>query len=103
METEVARQRLDKWLWFSRLVKTRALAAELIAQGYVRVDGKRAEQSAKAVGAGDVLTIAFERRVVVLEILGLAERRGPYSEASRLYRLVDEAEAAGPLKRSGQV
>jgi ribosome-associated heat shock protein Hsp15 len=103
METEVARQRLDKWLWFSRLVKTRALAAELIAQGYVRVDGKRAEQSARPVGAGYVLTIAFERRVVVLEILGLAERRGPYSEASRLYRLIDEAEAAAPLKRSRQV
>jgi ribosome-associated heat shock protein Hsp15 len=102
METEVARQRLDKWLWFSRLVKTRALAAELIAQGYVRVDGKRAEHSARPVGAGHVLTIAFERRVVVLEILGLAERRGPYAEASRLYRLIDEAEGAAPFKRSGQ-
>ncbi|WP_294536402.1 RNA-binding S4 domain-containing protein [uncultured Rhodoblastus sp.] len=103
MESEVARQRLDKWLWFSRLVKTRALAVELITQGYVRVDGKRAEQSARLVGAGNVLTIAFERRVVVLEILGLAERRGPYREASRLYRLIDEAEGAAPLRKSRQI
>ena len=103
METEVARQRLDKWLWFSRLVKTRALAAELIAQGYVRVDGKRAEQSARPVGAGNILTIAFERRVVVLEVLGLAERRGPYSEASRLYRVIDETEASARLKDSRRI
>ncbi len=93
MVLEVARQRLDKWLWFSRLVKTRPLAVQLIAQGHVRVNGKRAEQSAKLVGAGDILTIAFERRVNVLEILGCAERRGPYPEASKLYRLIDESEA----------
>jgi ribosome-associated heat shock protein Hsp15 len=103
METEVARQRLDKWLWFSRLVKTRSLAAELIAQGFVRVDGIRAEQSARRVHAGNILTIAFERRVVVLEIVGLAERRGPYSEASRLYRLIDETEDRAGLKASRRI
>jgi ribosome-associated heat shock protein Hsp15 len=103
METEVARQRLDKWLWFSRLVKTRSLAAQLIAQGYVRVDGQRAEQSARLVRAGNVLTIAFERQVVVLEIVGLAERRGPYSEASGLYRLIAETEASARPRESWQV
>jgi ribosome-associated heat shock protein Hsp15 len=90
MTFDVPRQRLDKWLWFSRLVKTRPLAAQLIEQGYVRVDGKRVEQAAKTVGIGNILTIALETRVVVLEILGCAERRGPYSEASKLYRPVDE-------------
>jgi ribosome-associated heat shock protein Hsp15 len=103
METDVARQRLDKWLWFSRLVKTRSLAAQLIVQGYVRVDGKRAEQSARLVRAGNILTIAFERRVVVLEILGLAERRGAFSEASRLYRLIDETEASARPRESRQI
>jgi ribosome-associated heat shock protein Hsp15 len=64
------------------------VAVELITQGFVRVDGKRIEQPARPVGAGNVLTIAFEHRIVVLEILGCAERRGSYPEASKLYRLI---------------
>ena len=91
MNSGATRQRLDKWLWFSRLVKTRTLAAHLVEQGYVRVDGKRVEQPAKLVGEGNVLTIALERRVLVLEIIGCAERRGPYSEASQLYRSIEES------------
>jgi ribosome-associated heat shock protein Hsp15 len=90
MMTEATRQRLDKWLWFARMVKTRALATEMITNGYVRVNGKRTDQVAKLVGLGDVLTIALERRVIVLEIKGCAPRRGPYSEASQLYGLIDE-------------
>ena len=31
-------QRLDKWLWFARLTKSRTLAAELILGGKVRVN-----------------------------------------------------------------
>jgi ribosome-associated heat shock protein Hsp15 len=88
VDSEAARQRLDKWLWFSRMVKTRPAAVELITQGFVRVDGKRVEQPARPVGAGNVLTIAFEHRIVVLEILGCAERRRSYPEASKLYRLL---------------
>jgi ribosome-associated heat shock protein Hsp15 len=91
LSAEPVRQRLDKWLWFSRWIKTRTLAAHLIEQGNVRVDGKRAEQSAKQVGPGAVLTIAFEQRIVVVEILGCAERRGPYSEASKLYRVIEDS------------
>jgi ribosome-associated heat shock protein Hsp15 len=83
------RQRLDKWLWHARIVKTRTGAAQLVTQGHVRVNTKRVEQAAKPVGAGDVLTVAFHNRVVVLEILGCADRRGPYAEASKLYRLIE--------------
>lgn len=89
------RQRLDKWLWHARMVKTRTGAAELVRLGYVRVNGKRAEQVAKPVAAGDVLTVALPGRVVVLEVLGFSERRGPYVEAAKLYRLLgDEADGA---------
>jgi ribosome-associated heat shock protein Hsp15 len=73
MAPAATRQRLDKWLWFSRCVKTRALAVQLIEQGFVRIDGKRAEQASKLVGAGNTLTIALERKVLVWEILGCAE------------------------------
>ncbi len=80
-----ARQRLDKWLWFARVVKTRTLAAKLVAEGHVRVNGIRADAPAKQVGAGDVLTIALERRVLLYKVSSGGERRGPYEEARLLY------------------
>lgn len=84
-EVSPGRQRLDKWLWFARIVKTRSLAAKLVTEGRIRLNAVRIETPAKSVGPGDVLTIALEREVKVLRILGSADRRGPYSEARLLY------------------
>ncbi len=89
------RQRLDKWLWFARLVKTRKQAVRLIEDGHVRVDARRAGVAAKSVGPGDVLTIALERQVRVLRIVAVAARRGPYREAQLLFEdLAAEGSAA---------
>lgn len=88
---EGERQRLDKWLWFARMARTRGLAQALVENGYVRVDGRKVDQAAKQVGPGDVLTLALAQKVVVLEILGCAERRGSYPEAQKLYRLIGPA------------
>jgi ribosome-associated heat shock protein Hsp15 len=79
------KQRLDKWLWFARVVKTRSLAAKLVIEGHVRVNAQRVETPAKPVGPGDVLTIALENRVAVLRIVGIGTRRGPFSEARLLF------------------
>lgn len=79
------RQRLDKWLWFARLVKSRTLAAKLVENGHVRVNAVRTDNPAKAVRPGDVLTVALDRDVQVLRILACGERRGPYPEARLLY------------------
>ncbi len=94
-----SRQRLDKWLWHARIVRTRAAAAELAASGYVRINGVRAQQTAKPVSLGDIVTIALHDRVRVLEVLGFSERRGPFSEASKLYREID-GDGATPDRRS---
>ncbi len=83
--TAAARQRLDKWLWFARVVKTRALAAKLVSAGHVRLNGVRAAGPDKPVRPGDVLTIALERQVKILRVVAPGERRGPYEEARRLY------------------
>jgi ribosome-associated heat shock protein Hsp15 len=79
------RQRLDKWLWFARVVKTRSLATRLVADGHVRVNGQRVETPAKLIAPGDVLTIALERDVKTLRVAAAGERRGPYPEARLLY------------------
>ncbi len=91
-----ARQRIDKWLWFARVVKTRSLAARLVEDGHVRINGHRAEAPAKAVRPGDVLTIALDRTVRVLRVLEAGERRGPYEEAKLLFDDLSPAGAGGP-------
>ena len=85
MEAAPSRLRLDKWLWHARIAKSRSLAARLVEAGHVRINGLRADGPAKPVKPGDVLTIALERTVRVLEIVALGERRGPASEARTLY------------------
>ncbi len=90
-----SRQRLDKWLWHARVVRTRSAAAELAASGYVRINGVRAQQAAKPVIPGDVVTIALRDRVLVLEVIGFSERRGSFVEASKLYREIG-ADGATP-------
>ena len=79
------RQRLDKWLWFARVARTRSLAARLVAEGHVRLNARRVETPAKAVQPGDVLTIALERQVRVLKILAPGTHRGGFPEASLLF------------------
>ncbi|MGP0061110.1 MAG: RNA-binding S4 domain-containing protein [Beijerinckiaceae bacterium] len=79
------RQRLDKWLWFARVVRTRTLAGRLVGDGHVRVNAQRIETPAKPVGPGDVLTIALERQVRLLRIVAIAPRRGSTEDAKRLF------------------
>lgn len=81
-------QRLDQWLWFARIVRTRVLAAALVRAGSVRVNGRHVDQPARRVQPGDVLTIGRERDVLVLEIAACAPRRGPASAARMLYKAV---------------
>jgi ribosome-associated heat shock protein Hsp15 len=77
--------RIDKWLWFARIVKTRAIAQELARSGHVRVNGQRIKDAAKLVRIGDVLTVALPSRVRVLKLADVAERRGPAVEGAALY------------------
>jgi len=79
------RQRLDKWLWFARFAKSRTLAAKLVASGFVRVNGQRTDNSAKALAIGDVITLALHRTTVVIRVEDLGHRRGPATEARSLY------------------
>jgi ribosome-associated heat shock protein Hsp15 len=85
MDAAADRQRIDKWLWHARMARTRTAAADLVSAGHVRINGQRVVQPAKAVRIGDVLTIALERDVRLLKVLGMAERRGPFETARQLY------------------
>jgi ribosome-associated heat shock protein Hsp15 len=89
------RQRIDKWLWHARVVRTRSAAAGLASAGYVRVNGSRIDAAGRAVRIGDVITIALDRNVRVLKVADFAARRGSSDMARALYVELTPA-ASGP-------
>ncbi|MCB1378217.1 MAG: RNA-binding S4 domain-containing protein [Alphaproteobacteria bacterium] len=95
------RQRLDKWLWFARIVRTRTLAADLITAGHVRVNRNRVIKPGYDVEAGDVLTVAAHGRVRVLRVAACAPRRGSASLAQALYEdlAMNGGDGSAPQKR----
>ncbi len=83
------RQRLDKWLWHARVVKTRSSAAALVEGGRVRIAGTRQKTPSHPVKTGDVLTISLDNRIRVMRVTGFAERRGDAPAARLLYDDMD--------------
>lgn len=96
--TADGRQRIDRWLFFARVVKSRSLAARLVQSGRVRVNGARIEQAAHPVKPGDVLTLNLDRRIAVFEIVLPGIRRGPAEEARTLY--IDRSPADEDRRRA---
>lgn len=80
-----SRQRIDKWLFFARILKSRTLAQERVSAGHVKVNGVSVRQPSHLLKPGDRLEIALERRDLVVVVLKPGERRGPYEEARQLY------------------
>lgn len=81
----VSDQRLDKWLWFARVTKSRTLAATLVVEGKIRVNGERVAKPAHTLKVGDAVTITMRQRVRILRVVGFGLRRGSASIAADLY------------------
>jgi ribosome-associated heat shock protein Hsp15 len=79
------RQRLDKWLWHARIVRTRGDAAKLVSGGRVRLNGVRQTSPGHPLKPGDVLTVALDARVRILRVAAFSERRGDAPSAQTLY------------------
>ena len=75
-EAALDRQRIDKWLWHARMVRTRSDAAGLTEAGHVRLNGRRVTAPSHPVRAGDVVTLALDRAVKVIRVEGFCEKRG---------------------------
>jgi ribosome-associated heat shock protein Hsp15 len=86
--------RLDKWLWFARFVKTRALATKLIVDGRMRVNGAPTQKAHYTVKVGDVLTFPLGPHIRVIKVAALGSRRGPAPEAQTLYEDLDPPRGA---------
>ena len=86
--------RLDRYLFFIRLVKSRTLAQALIDEGHVRLDGKRVAKPSEDVRVGSVIALPLRGQVRILRVSSLPPRRGPAAEAHAHYEEIDEASAA---------
>ena len=88
--TESRAVRLDKWLWAARFFKTRRLASDAIKGGKVELNGVRAKP-AKDVRVGDRLSVHKDAFEFVVEVEGLSEKRGPATEAVKLYTETEDS------------
>jgi ribosome-associated heat shock protein Hsp15 len=99
-----SRQRIDKWLFFTRMLKSRSLAQTFVMKGNVRINGERIIQPSHGVRPGDRIELSLERRDVILVVRLPGESRGPFEEAKLLYEdvtpLLDETMKLTPFEQA---
>jgi ribosome-associated heat shock protein Hsp15 len=84
--------RLDKWLWYARLTRTREQAQDLASSRRLRLDGRVIDRPSALVRPGSILSFAKDDRVMVIKVEALADRRGSYADALPLYRDLSQPE-----------
>ena len=82
---QILAQRIDKWLFHSRFIKSRALATKLVNAKRIRVNGEKISKASYKLKIADILTFDLNDRIMVIEILGINATRRPYKEACLLY------------------
>lgn len=85
--------RIDKWLWAARFFKTRSMASKAVSGGKVHVNEARVK-AARLVAVGDRLRINRNNIEFIVDVLALAEKRGPAKVAQTLYLETEESVVA---------
>jgi ribosomal 50S subunit-recycling heat shock protein len=80
--------RLDKYLKVSRIIKRRTVAKEVCDAGRIKINGRQAKAGSE-VAVGDRLEISFGGRLLVAEVLQVAETMRA-ELAQEMYRVVSE-------------
>ena len=93
--------RLDRFLFFIRLAKSRTLAQALIEAGHVRVDGRRVAKTSEEVRVGSVVALPLHGRVRVLRVVTMPTRRGPAAEALQCYEEIAEGADSANVSQQG--
>ena len=78
--------RIDRFLFFIRLAKSRTLAQAIVEQGTTRIDGRRVEKPSEPVKVGSVIALPLRGQVRIIQVMALPVRRGPAAEARLAYR-----------------
>ena len=94
--------RLDRYLFFIRLTKSRTLAQSVIEAGQVRIDGRRVAKASEEVREGSVIALPLHGKVRVLKVVALPHRRGPAAEARACYdELLEGGDSANVSQQGG--
>ncbi len=99
MNQTLLTRRVDQWLFFSRLIKSRSLAGRLVTTGKVRQNKEKLVKPSQTVKVGDVITAMINQRLRVIQVEALGHRRGPASEAQLLYTDLTPKEEKGDKGR----
>ena len=91
--------RLDIYLYFIRIFKSRSIATKFVSTNRLRISGQVTQKPHKMISIGDVLTMTINHNIKILKVLDIPNRRGPYSEAINFYEDITPIESI-PLKES---
>jgi len=89
--------RIDRFLFFIRLIKSRTQAQEVLHAGHVRIDGRRVEKCSDPVRIGSIVALPLRGSVRILRVLTLPARRGPPAEARACYEELGEPGPSTPV------
>jgi len=77
--------RLDTYLYYIRIFKSRSIATKFVLTNRLRISGQVTQKPHKMISIGDVLTMTIKDNIKILKVLDIPNRRGPYSEALNFY------------------
>ena len=78
--------RLDLYLFYIRIFKSRSLSTKYILSNRLRISGQVTKKPHKLISVGDVLTLSINDQVKIIEVLEIPKRRGPFVETLFFYK-----------------
>ena len=92
--------RLDIYLYYIRIFKSRSLATKFVSSHRLRISGQVTQKSHKLISIGDVLTMTINDNIKILKVMDIPKRRGPYSEALNFYEDITPIENSQKTKEN---
>ena len=92
--------RLDIYLYYIRIFKSRSLATKFVSSNRLRISGQVTQKSHKLISIGDVLTMTINDNIKILKVMDIPKRRGPYSEALNFYEDITPIENSQKTKEN---
>ena len=94
--------RLDIYLYYIRIFKSRSIATKFVLTNRLRISGQVTQKPHKMISVGDVLTMTINDNIKILKVLDIPSRRGPYSESLNFYEDITPIEII-PKKESSNI
>ena len=91
--------RLDLYLYYIRIFKSRSIATKFVSTNRLRISGQVTQKPHKMISIGDVLAMTINDNIKILKVLDIPNRRGPYSESLNFYEDITPLESI-PKKES---